>query len=64
MSKRLPLLLAALAVLAMLATIAMRWQRAAPDDGPALQAVTRFQQPRALPEFNLRQSDGTALVPG
>ncbi len=64
MSKRLPLLLAALAVLAMLATIAMRWQRAAPDDGPALQAVTRFPPPRVLPEFSLRQSDGTALVPG
>jgi protein SCO1/2 len=64
MSKRLPLLLAALAVLAMLATIALRWQRAAPADGPALQVVTRFPQPRVLPDFNLRQSDGTALVPG
>ena len=64
MSKRLPLLLAAVAVLAMLATIALRWQRAAPADGPALQVVTRFPQPRVLPDFNLRQSDGTALVPG
>ena len=64
MSKRLPFLLAGLAVLVMLATIALRWHRAGPADAPALQTVTLFPQPRVLPDFNLRQSDGTALVPG
>ena len=37
------------------------------DDAPAappLQAVTLLPQPRELPPFNLRQSDGTPLVPG
>ena len=37
------------------------------DDAPAappLQAVTLLPQPRQLPAFNLRQSDGTPLVPG
>lgn len=63
MSKRLPFLLAGLALLAMFATIALRWHRAAPADVPALQVVSLFPQPRVLPEFNLRQSDGTALVP-
>lgn len=36
-------------------------------DGPAapqLQSVTLLPQPRELPAFNLRQSDGTPLVPG
>lgn len=32
--------------------------------GPQLQAVKLFEQPRALPAFSLRQSDGTQLVPG
>ena len=31
---------------------------------PDLQAVRLFPQPRPLPEFALRQSDGTQLVPG
>ena len=31
---------------------------------PALQTVTLLPQPRELPAFNLRQSDGTPLVPG
>jgi protein SCO1/2 len=31
---------------------------------PALQTVTLLPQPRDLPAFNLRQSDGTPLVPG
>lgn len=35
----------------------------AASDGPALQAV-RSIPPRDLPAFSLRQSDGTALVPG
>jgi len=64
MSKRLPFLLAGAAVLVMLATIALRWHRAAPAGAPALQVVSLFPQPRVLPDFNLRQSDGTALVPG
>ena len=34
------------------------------DAGPALKAVRLFPQPRALPAFSLRQSDGTQLVPG
>jgi len=31
---------------------------------PALQTVRLFSPPRELPAFSLRQSDGTALVPG
>lgn len=31
---------------------------------PELQTVTLLPQPRQLPAFNLRQSDGTPLVPG
>lgn len=38
--------------------------RGAATDAPALQAVTLLPQPRELPAFNLRQSDGTPLVPG
>lgn len=43
----------------------LRWfgQHDAPAT-PQLQAVQRFPQPRALPKFNLQQSDGTPLVPG
>lgn len=33
-------------------------------DGPATSAVRLFPRPRALPDFSLRQSDGTQLVPG
>jgi len=32
--------------------------------GARLQAVKLFEQPRTLPAFSLRQSDGTQLVPG
>ncbi|HEY9540272.1 MAG TPA: SCO family protein [Luteimonas sp.] len=32
--------------------------------GPAMETVTLFPQPRELPAFSLRQSDGTQLVPG
>jgi len=32
--------------------------------GPAMETVTLFPQPRDLPAFSLRQSDGTQLVPG
>ena len=31
---------------------------------PETATATMYPQPRPLPEFNLRQSDGTALVPG
>ena len=31
---------------------------------PALQTVTLLPQPRELPAFNLRQSDGSPLIPG
>lgn len=37
---------------------------AAPAAAPQTQAVRLFQPARELPAFNLRQSDGTALVPG
>lgn len=43
---------------------AERFHGAAPAAGPALQAVKLFPQPRALPDFSLRQSDGTQLVAG
>ncbi len=36
----------------------------APSSLPATQAVRLFEPPRTLPAFTLRQSDGTALVPG
>ena len=35
-----------------------------PPGLPAMEAVTLLPQPRALPEFNLAQSDGTRLIPG
>ncbi|MBB4130157.1 SCO family protein [Xanthomonas sp. 3075] len=31
---------------------------------PPTQTITFYPQPRALPQFSLRQSDGTQLVPG
>ncbi|MDN5781094.1 MAG: SCO family protein [Luteimonas sp.] len=37
---------------------------AQPAVGPSMQTVTLFPQPRELPAFSLRQSDGTQLVPG
>ncbi|KIQ98379.1 SCO family protein [Lysobacter sp. A03] len=36
----------------------------APSPWPQTSAVKLFDPPRALPDFNLRQSDGTQLVPG
>ncbi|WP_028919604.1 SCO family protein [Pseudoxanthomonas suwonensis] len=38
--------------------------RDATAPAPELQTVTLLPQPRQLPAFNLRQSDGTPLVPG
>lgn len=43
---------------------AQRWVGHRGADVPALQTVRLFDQPRALPPFSLRQSDGTPLVPG
>lgn len=43
---------------------AERFHGAAPAAGPSLQAVKLFPQPRTLPDFSLRQSDGTQLVAG
>ena len=38
---------------------ALRWFGQHHANGPALQTVRLFDQPRALPPFSLRQSDGT-----
>ena len=43
---------------------AQRWFGPAPAAGPQLQVVKLFEQPRELPAYTLRQSDGTQLVPG
>lgn len=43
---------------------AQRHFGARPVQGPTLQTVRLFPQPRALPAFALQQSDGTQLVPG
>lgn len=43
---------------------AERFHGGVPEAGPQLQAVNLFPQPRILPDFALRQSDGTQLVPG
>lgn len=43
---------------------AQRWFVRDRGGTPVLQTVRLFDQPRALPPFSLRQSDGTPLVPG
>lgn len=43
---------------------AERWHGARTQAAPALATVRLFPQPRELPAFALRQSDGTQLVPG
>lgn len=43
---------------------AQRWLGHPDARQPQLQAVRLFDQPRALPPFSLRQSDGTPLVQG
>jgi len=43
---------------------AQRWFAQGRGAAPALQTVRLFDQPRALPPFSLRQSDGTPLAPG
>jgi len=37
---------------------------APPAGQPATESIVFYPQPRALPDFNLAQSDGTRLVPG
>lgn len=41
-----------------------RWFGQPADRASQLQVVKLFPQPRVLPAFSLRQSDGTALAPG
>ena len=43
---------------------AQRWLGHGDATQPQLRAVRLFEQPRELPPFSLRQSDGTPLVPG
>lgn len=43
---------------------AERFHGPAPAAAAQLQAVKQFPEPRTLPDFALRQSDGTQLVPG
>jgi len=43
---------------------AQRFLGSAPASQPSLQTVRLFPEPRTLPAFSLRQSDGTALIPG
>ena len=43
---------------------AQRWVPHRAPSGPTLHAVKLLDQPRELPEFSLRQSDRTQLVPG
>jgi protein SCO1/2 len=58
------ILIAALAAgLGLLAAYHLSGRDGAPS-APELQTVTLLPQPRELPPFNLRQSDGTPLVPG
>lgn len=40
------------------------WLQRSAAGGPQLQAVNLFPQARELPPFSLRQSDGSALLPG
>ena len=59
------ILLVALA--AGLGLLAAQWRfggKAGATQWPPLQAATMFAQPRALPAFSLRQSDGTQLTSG
>ncbi|GAB6196746.1 SCO family protein [Lysobacter xanthus] len=65
MFNRTTLLVLAAAVAAGAGLLAARhaFAPAAPE-GPVLRAVHRIEPPRDLPAFSLRQSDGTALIPG
>ena len=65
MFNRTTLLVLVIAVAAGLGLLASQKFFAAPaPTGPAMQTTTLLPQPRELPAFALRQSDGTQLVPG
>ena len=65
MFNRTTLLVLVIAVAAGLGLLASQKFSAAPAPiGPAMQTTTLLPQPRELPAFALRQSDGTQLVPG
>ena len=68
MSRRPSVVLLVVAIAAGLGLLASRqtgfWPTSAPpapSKPPALQALTLLPQPRAIPDFSLQQSDGTAL---
>src|SRR5690625_3694168 len=65
MFNRTTLVILAVALAAALGLIAAQKILAppAPENAPETRAITLFPQPRELPDFNLRQSDGTPLVP-
>ena len=64
MFNRNTLIILAIAVGVGLALVATRFITPKPAPGPAMQAVTLLPQPRTIPAFSLRQSDGTPLIPG
>jgi protein SCO1/2 len=65
MFNRTTLIVLVIAVAAGLGLLASQKFFAAPaPTGPAMQTTTLLPQPRELPAFALRQSDGTQLVPG
>lgn len=64
MFNRNTLIILAIAVGVGLALVATRFIKPKPAPGPAMQTVTLLPQPRTIPAFSLRQSDGTPLIPG
>jgi len=66
MFNRTTLLIVIVALAAGLGLLASKafFQNGNPDVRAAMQTVRLFPQPRALPAYALRQSDGTQLVPG
>lgn len=64
MFNRNTLIILAIAVGVGLALVATRFITPKPAPGPAMQTVTLLPQPRTIPAFSLRQSDGTPLIPG
>ncbi|PZO65675.1 MAG: SCO family protein [Pseudoxanthomonas suwonensis] len=64
MFNRNTLIILAIAVGVGLALAATHFIAPKPAPGPAMQTVTLLPQPRTIPAFSLRQSDGTPLIPG
>lgn len=64
MFNRNTLIILAIAVGVGLALVATHFITPKPAPGPAMQTVTLLPQPRTIPAFSLRQSDGTPLIPG